>query len=70
MTLSWHRFVSADTVIDGVNTTAGWNRYMYVKGNPIMYKDPTGHFICGGIMCCCGCRSSCQQPLMQSSNKP
>ena len=37
------RFVSADTVIDGVNTTAGWNRYMYVKGNPIVYRDPTGH---------------------------
>ena len=36
-------------MIDGVNTTAGWNRYMYVRGNPIMYKDPTGHFICGGI---------------------
>ena len=37
------RFVSADTVVDGVDTTAGWNRYMYVKGNPIAYKDPTGH---------------------------
>ncbi len=38
------RFVSADTVIDGGPTsTQGWNRYMYVRGNPIKYKDPTGH---------------------------
>jgi RHS repeat-associated protein len=37
------RFVTADTVVDGASTTAGWNRYMYVHGNPVMYKDPSGH---------------------------
>ncbi|MES0492162.1 MAG: RHS repeat-associated core domain-containing protein, partial [Leptospirales bacterium] len=37
------RFVTADTVTDGPMTMKGWNRYMYVGGNPIMYKDPTGH---------------------------
>ncbi|MES0492114.1 MAG: RHS repeat-associated core domain-containing protein [Leptospirales bacterium] len=37
------RFVTADTVTDGPGTIKGWNRYMYVGGNPIMYKDPTGH---------------------------
>ena len=37
------RFVTADNVIDGEYSTQGWNRFSYVKNNPVRYKDPTGH---------------------------
>ncbi|MEQ9366192.1 MAG: RHS repeat-associated core domain-containing protein, partial [Leptospirales bacterium] len=38
------RFTSPDTVLDGgAYYTQAWNRYMNVRGNPIRYKDPTGH---------------------------
>ncbi|WP_162265814.1 RHS repeat domain-containing protein, partial [Leptospira alstonii] len=40
------RFTSADTVIDGEFDTQGWNRFSFVKGNPIGAKDPTGHDAC------------------------
>ena len=37
------RFVTADNVIDGLYDTQGWNRYAYVKNNPVLYKDPSGN---------------------------
>lgn len=38
------RFVTADTVIDGEYGVAGWNRYMYVHGNPVIASDPSGNW--------------------------
>ena len=37
------RFITADNVIDGEYSTQGWNRFSYVKNNPVRYKDPSGN---------------------------
>jgi len=36
------RFLSADPFIDCVQSTQGWNRYSYVKNNPLAFTDPSG----------------------------
>ncbi|WP_444923039.1 FG-GAP-like repeat-containing protein [Microbulbifer sp. DLAB2-AF] len=38
------RFLQADPMIDGVEDTQGYNRYSYVKGNPLTLTDPTGYY--------------------------
>lgn len=37
------RFLTPDTILPGGGKSQGFNRYMYVFGNPISYTDPTGH---------------------------
>jgi RHS repeat-associated protein len=37
------RFVQADTIVPSVAHSQDFNRYSYVRGNPMIYVDPTGH---------------------------
>jgi RHS repeat-associated protein len=36
------RFLSADPYIDGALNTQSWNRFSYVKNNPLSFTDPSG----------------------------
>jgi len=44
------RFISADTIIDPGAGNMGFNRYMYVAGNPVNYSDPSGHELITAIV--------------------
>jgi RHS repeat-associated protein len=37
------QFLSPDTVVPDAGVVLDYNRYMYVRGNPLKYTDPTGH---------------------------
>ena len=37
------RFISADSVIPDLGQPMDYNRYSYVRNNPVLYSDPSGH---------------------------
>jgi RHS repeat-associated protein len=39
------RFLQPDTIVPEPGNPQAWNRYSYVTNNPVIYNDPTGHFL-------------------------
>jgi RHS repeat-associated protein len=37
------RFIQPDTIVPNAANPQSWNRYSYVRNNPIRYNDPSGH---------------------------
>jgi RHS repeat-associated protein len=37
------RFIQADTIVQNTYDPQSWNRYAYVRNNPLKYTDPTGN---------------------------
>ena len=42
------RFIQPDTIIPGTGDPLAWDRYQFVLGNPVKYRDPSGHKACDG----------------------
>jgi hypothetical protein len=42
---SFGRFLTADTIVPDPANAQGFNRYAYVINNPIIYTDPSGHWV-------------------------
>jgi RHS repeat-associated protein len=45
------RFISADTIVPEPGNPQDLNRYSYVLGNPLKYRDPSGHCVPGEPGC-------------------
>jgi RHS repeat-associated protein len=44
-------FISPDTLVPDPGLVLDYNRYMYVRGNPLRYTDPSGHEPCTTDFC-------------------
>ena len=45
------QFISPDTLVPDPNDVLSYNRYLYARGNPLRYVDPSGHAECDTNWC-------------------
>jgi hypothetical protein len=62
------RFVSPDSIVPDPANPQSFNRYAYVRNNPINLSDPTGHMECSGIQGECGYPTPVHNPSQSSSS--
>ena len=46
--LALGRWTSPDSIIPNPGNPLDWDRYQYVRSNPVRYNDPSGHMACDG----------------------
>ncbi len=47
MQVTMGRFLKPDSIVPNAFDPQSWNLYTYVKGNPVNYNDPSGHYPAG-----------------------
>lgn len=64
------RFLSVDPVLDvkqATSTPQAWNRYAYVRNNPVRFTDPTGKYTCEGSRQDCATIRNAYNDMRQAS---